>query len=131
MAGISDWLGQDIGGNKYAAGPNQTGGAGVDTGVGKTGITWADLLRGLGGSSGSSQSTPIGAVMQSQYPGAIKPPQTVPIMNINSQIPMQEEKQQGQTDWQSVAKIFEAMFGGAGIAGGASFTGAGVGTPIT
>ena len=116
---ILDFLGQDIGDNKYAEGPNQTGGAGVDTGIGKTGITWGQLLAGFGGGKGVSQSAPIGGLMQAQFPGAVKSPQTVPIMNINSQLPMQEEKQQGQSDWQSILKIIMAIYGG------------GTGVPIT
>ena len=127
-----NFLGRDIGGyDSTPVGDEYSSAGSYDVqGKGKTGITWGQFLSSLNSNAGTSQSPPIGGLMQSQFPGAVKPPQTAPIMNINSQLPMQEEKQQGQSDWQSILRIIMAMYGGGG-AGGASFTGSGIGTPIT
>ena len=108
---ITDFLGQDIGGYHQIPVGGDSAGSYDTQGKGKTGITWAQLLSNLSGSGGMSQSSPTGGVMQPQFPGAVKSPQTVPIMNINSQLPMQEEQHQKQTDWQSVVKIIMDMFG--------------------
>lgn len=113
---IADFLGQDIGGyHQIPVGDEYSSAGSYNTqGKGKTGITWGQILSSFGGGSGMSQSSPISGLMQPQFPGAVRPAQTVPIMNINSQLPMQEEQHQKQTDWQSIAKIIMDMFGSGG-----------------
>ena len=133
---LLDFLGQDIGGyHQVPIGDEYSSAGSYDIqGKGKTGITWGDLLSHYSNSAGMSQSAPLGSLTPAQFPGAVKSPQTVPIMNISNQLPMQEEKQQGQSDWQSIAKIIMSMFGSS-AAGGASAAGAtggaSAGVPIT
>ena len=137
---ITDFFGRDIGGYNRPAGNQFPTDSGIDIyggatsnyiePKGTTGITWGDVLANFSNNrTGMSQSASIGSLTPAQFPGSVKNPQTVPIMNISSQLPMQEEKQQGQSDWQSILKIIMAMYGGG--TGGASFTGSGVGTPVT
>ena len=106
---ILDFLGRDIGGyHTTPVGDEYSSAGSYDIqGKGKTGITWGQLLSGFSNSGGMSQSAPMGGLMQAQFPGAVKSPQTVPIMNINSQLPMQEEKQQGQSDWQTMLDLIK------------------------
>lgn len=105
---LTDWLGNDIGGNGPAEGPTQSGAAGV----GYTGINWGEFLKtlGLGTPQQNNAFTPLGGVTPT-------PNSNIPMYHIQPTAtpdPQKSNDAQDVQDIQQIAQLAGGMFGGIG-----------------
>lgn len=104
---LTDWLGNDIGGNGPAEGPAQSGVAGV----GYTGINWGDFLKtiGLGQPQQNNGFAPLGGVQST-------PNSAIPMYNLPQPRSMADPQKgsdaQDMQDIQQIAQIAGGLFGG-------------------